>query len=131
MARMQLGDCSDVKPGYAFCDPAGGTGGMTRAAAQILREHQIDPAAMRWHLNDIDPIAAAGAAVNMILWGLGPNTTVWRGDVLAQGDTERRALEEKAAIFKHRDSLLGGVTMIAAIGRAEAMMAGAVADQAA
>ncbi|MEU3559618.1 N-6 DNA methylase [Kitasatospora sp. NPDC006786] len=131
MAHMQLGDCSDVKPGYSFCDPAGGTGGMTRAAAQILREHRIDPATCRWHLNDIDPVAAAGAAVNMILWGLGPNTTVWRGDVLAEGDTERLALEEKAAIFKHRDALLGGATMIAAVGRAEALLTGAAMDQAA
>ncbi|MGW7579683.1 N-6 DNA methylase [Kitasatospora sp. NPDC054768] len=131
MARMQLGDCSDIQPGYSLCDPVGGTGGMIRAAAQVLREHRIDPATCRWHLNDIDPIAAAGEAVNMILWGLGPNTTVWRGDVLAEGDTERLALEEKAALFRHRDNLLGGATMIAAVGRAEAMLAGVAADKAA
>ncbi|MDY0811404.1 N-6 DNA methylase [Kitasatospora purpeofusca] len=131
MARMELGDCSQVGPGFSICDPAAGTGGMVRAAAQLMREHQVDPRTCRWHLADIDPIAAAGAATNMILWDLGPHTTVWCGDTLAQADTERRALEEKAAIFKHRDGVVRDMTMLAAIGGAERMVAGAVAAQAA
>ncbi|MFF8769023.1 N-6 DNA methylase [Kitasatospora sp. NPDC015120] len=131
MARMELGDCSQVEPGFSICDPAAGTGGMVRAAAQLMREHQIDPRTCRWHLADIDPIAAAGAATNLILWDLGPHTTVWCGDTLREAITEQLALEEKAAIFKHRDGIVRDMTMMAAIGGAERMVAAAVSAQAA
>nr|BEK65648.1 hypothetical protein KPHV_28750 [Kitasatospora purpeofusca] len=122
MARMQLGDCSDVGPGFSLCDPAAGTGGLVRAVAQLMREHDIDPRTCRWHLCDLDPIAAAGAATNMLLWDLGPHTTVWRGDTLAQGDTERRALEEKAAIFEHRERLAAATALAHATGQAQRLL---------
>ncbi|KDN85693.1 hypothetical protein KCH_25210 [Kitasatospora cheerisanensis KCTC 2395] len=123
MARQVIGDCSEVKPGHSFCDPAAGTGGMVRAAVQMLRERGIDPATCRWHLCDIDPIAAAGAAVNVLLWKMGPNTTVWCGDTLAQADTERLALEEKARIFEHREDLRWKAATVAAVLQAEELLA--------
>ncbi len=123
MARQIVGDCSEVKPGYSFCDPAAGTGGMLRAVVQMLRERGIDPATCRWHLCDIDPIAAAGAAVNVLLWKLGPNSTVWCGDTLAQADTERLALEEKAQIFEYREELRWKAATVAAVRQAEELLA--------
>ncbi|MCX4749280.1 N-6 DNA methylase [Kitasatospora sp. NBC_01287] len=131
MARLELGDCSQVEPGFSFLEPAGGTGGMLRAAAQHLREHKIDPATCRWHLTEIDPIAAAGAAVNMMLWGMGQNATVWCGDSLAPVDTARLALEEKAGIFEHRDRVESAMAMAFAIGQAERLIAGVTAERAA
>ncbi|MEU5385969.1 N-6 DNA methylase [Kitasatospora cineracea] len=131
MARMQLGDCSQVGPDFSLLEPAAGTGGMVRSLAQALRERQIDPAQCRWHLVELDPIAAAGAAVNMMLWGMGPRTTVWCGNSLAPVDTARLALEEKAELFELRDRMEAGMAMAYAVGKAERLIAGLSMEQAA
>ncbi|MEU8919557.1 N-6 DNA methylase [Kitasatospora sp. NPDC048545] len=131
MARVQLGDCSDVGPGFSVLEPAAGTGGMIRAMAQTMREHRIDPATCRWHLVELDPIAAAGAAVNMMLWGMGMRTTVWCGNSLAPVDTAVLAHEEKVELFELRDRMQAGMAMAYAVGKAERLIAGAVAQKAA
>ncbi|MFC8449526.1 N-6 DNA methylase [Kitasatospora sp. NPDC057223] len=129
MARMQLGDCSDIGPGYSVLEPTAGTGGMVRSVAQAMRERQIDPAQCRWHLVELDPISAAGAAVNMMLWGMGPHTTVWCGSSLAPVDTAKLALEEKAELFELRDRVEASWATAYAIRRTEQLIAGVVAEK--
>ncbi|WP_327073162.1 SAM-dependent methyltransferase [Kitasatospora purpeofusca] len=131
IARMQLGDGSDVGPDFSVLDPTAGTGGMVRSLAQAMRDRQIDPAAYRWHLVDLDPISAAGAAVNMMLWGMGPHTTVWCGNSLAPVDTAVLAQEEKAELFELRERMQMGAATAYAIGKAERLIAGVVAEKAA
>ena len=65
-----------------FSEEACGSGAMARAAAAVLRAEGRDPAEVRWYLNDIDPLAAACAAVNAWLWGLGPHVLIGSVDVL-------------------------------------------------
>lgn len=94
-------------------DPAGGTGGLLRAVAQHLREHDVDPHGWLWHLQEADPLAAAAAAVNTLVWGLGPGTTVIHADTLRQGDLLDRAVAHRTAAEVHRDSALGAASTIA------------------
>ncbi|MFD7639625.1 N-6 DNA methylase [Kitasatospora sp. NPDC059795] len=122
MARVQL-DEGDIGPGFSMLEPTVGTGGMVRAMAQALRERDIDPAQCRWHLVELDPIAAAGAAVNMMLWGMGPRTTVWCGNTLAPVDTAKLAKEEKAELFELRDRMEAGMAVAYAVGRAQQLFA--------
>ena len=87
-------------------DPAMGTGGMFRAVATVMRDQGLDPATVAWVGNDIDSIAVAAAAVNSLLWGLGPNVLLWTGNSLTgdavggyeQALAQRRELLELAAL---------------------------------
>ncbi|MCX5206688.1 SAM-dependent methyltransferase [Streptomyces sp. NBC_00237] len=112
-------DGKKLAPGQSFLDPAAGTGGMMRAAAQNIREQGLDPAAFRWAMVDIDPIAAACAAVNAMVWALGPRVTVACADSLANPRAVEDAHEEARAAFEHRDRILGQLQMVAAVRRAQ------------
>ncbi len=125
MARMSLGDLSDLKPGMRLTDPAAGTGGLMRAAAMILDERGVDPAEFGWQMNDVDPIAAAGCAVNAMLWGLGDDVVVSCGDVLADPGAVERAYEDRRAIREHRDRMVRVGVMAAAVRGAERLIASA------
>ncbi|ANP53679.1 hypothetical protein J2Z21_009366 [Streptomyces griseochromogenes] len=57
-----------AKGGEHIYDPACGSGGLLRSAAQNLREQGLDPADFQWSMCDVDEIAAACAAVNAIIW---------------------------------------------------------------
>ncbi|WP_070018720.1 N-6 DNA methylase [Streptomyces nanshensis] len=107
LAGMTIGD-SPPKNG-ALHEPAGGTSGMFRSAAQHLRHRGIDPHGWAWHLQDKDPIAAAGAAVNMLIWDLGPNTLVACGDTLSEGDLSGKALATRRELEDRRDALFADV----------------------
>ncbi|MEV4604366.1 N-6 DNA methylase [Amycolatopsis sp. NPDC049253] len=72
-----------VEPGQSFCDPVVGTGGLLRAAAQVIRRHGHDPADMVWFGADIDRLAIAATAVNSVVWDLGPSVILYCGDTLA------------------------------------------------
>jgi hypothetical protein len=72
----------DVLPGESVYEPAAGTGGMLRAVAQTLRERGRDPAALRWVAVDIDEVAVACLAVNVMLWGLGTDVLLGVGNSL-------------------------------------------------
>ncbi|WP_220295408.1 N-6 DNA methylase [Streptomyces sp. MBT84] len=89
MAAVPLGSEPPPK-GQWFGEPAGGTGGTFRALAQHLRHLQADPADYGWALNELEPIAAAGAAINSIVWGLGPNVVIAQGDTLGEPDLLQR-----------------------------------------
>ncbi|WP_017626865.1 N-6 DNA methylase [Nocardiopsis chromatogenes] len=65
-------------------EPTAGTGGMLRAAAQTMRNRGRDPASAVWLATDIDPLAVACAAVNSVLWELGPNVLLTVSDSLAE-----------------------------------------------
>ncbi|MFE2587277.1 N-6 DNA methylase [Streptomyces sp. NPDC059378] len=117
MAEMLVGGEPPQK-GQRFHEPAGGTGGMFRALAQQLRHMQADPADYVWVLNELDPLAAAGAAVNAIVWGLGPNTVIACGNTLAERDLLQRALRERQGAFEERDEILGRFEVTEAVQQA-------------
>jgi hypothetical protein len=77
--------------GERFLEPAGGSGGLFRALAQRLRELGGDPADYEWVLIELDGLAAAAAAVNAIVWGLGSRVVVARGDALCDPQVAERA----------------------------------------
>lgn len=120
MAGMTIGT---VPPqvGSWFHEPAGGTGGMFRALAQELRYIDLDPADYKWAINDLDPLAAAGAAVNAIVWGLGPNVVVSCGDALQQGDVVDQAIRERTALIEERNQIVGYLATVEAYGEAMAL----------
>ncbi|MGW3651105.1 N-6 DNA methylase [Streptomyces sp. NPDC000878] len=112
----------DAKPGMSILDPCAGTGGMFRSSAQHLRYKGLDPADFTWFAQEIDPTAAAGCAVNMIVWGLGPMAMVACGDTLAEGDMWNRAVEHRREMEKRRDRMAGAAAMAAAIERAQRLL---------
>lgn len=121
MARMLLDDMP-LEPGMKFDEPAGGTGGMYRATVQVMRERGIDPHQFGWSLTDIDPLAAAGAAVNAILWDLGPHVLIGCGDTLHEGNVYARAAREALESLERRDRLHSQAVFLAAIQKVEALM---------
>ncbi|ONH34195.1 MULTISPECIES: N-6 DNA methylase [Protofrankia] len=82
-------------PGNSVMDPAVGTGGLFRAAAQMLRAHGTDPASLLWFGGDVDELAIACAAVNAVLWELG------RHVVLAVGDSLTDNWQDAALAQRH------------------------------
>lgn len=54
---------------------------------------------------ELDQLSAAGAAVNAIVWDLGPRAVVGSGDVLARADLEQDAFARRRELFGHRDWL--------------------------
>jgi hypothetical protein len=100
IARMTL---TGAKPGQSICDPAAGTGGLLRSAAGQIRAEGNNPHDFLWYACDIDPVAVAGLAVNVHVWDLGAGVVVGCANTLAEGDWDRRAVEEqKAAIEVQR-----------------------------
>ncbi|MEV6840265.1 hypothetical protein AB0N17_38205 [Streptomyces sp. NPDC051133] len=71
---------------------------------------------------DIDQIAASCAAVNSIIWQLGPRVTVACADTLANPNAVEDAMKEARAVFDHRDEVLGKARIIAALRQAEHLM---------
>ncbi|WP_063734415.1 N-6 DNA methylase [Streptomyces sp. RTd22] len=126
MARMMLEDVP-LKPGMAFDEPAGGTGGMYRAAVQVMRDKSIDPHDFGWSLADIDELAAAGAAVNAILWDLGPHVLIACGDTLHEGNLTAKAAQEARESLERRDRLHSQAVFLAAIQKVEALVRGVAA----
>ncbi|MFI1563824.1 N-6 DNA methylase [Streptomyces sp. NPDC020490] len=93
--------------GSTIREPALGTGGMFRSVAQTLRFRGLNPHDYTWLGNDIDRLATACAAVNAILWDLGPKTVIWCADTLATKDAGlTEALDQRAAVIKHRNAVV-------------------------
>ncbi|MEV4741791.1 N-6 DNA methylase [Streptomyces sp. NPDC049555] len=127
ISEIQLAFTGEPRPGEHISDPACGSGGLLRAAAQSMRERGIDPATMRWSGVDVDEIAAACTAVNAIIWSLGPNVTVACADSLIQPNAVEEAMAEARAIIEHRDRLFDQASMIAGIRKAQTLLAQAAA----
>lgn len=120
---------SDIKPGASFREPAIGSGGMFRSVAQRLRELNLNPHDFRWFGNDIDHLSTACAAVNAILWDLGPQTAIWRADTLADHDNAlvTKALAERKAVIEHRNRIVEEARMRATIHHLDRLLQGAAA----
>lgn len=123
MAAQILGRNPDeIHDGYSLLDPCAGTGGMFRSAAQHLRYMGLDPVNYTWFAQEIDPIAAAGCAVNMIVWGLGSKAMVACGDTLSEGDLWPRAIEHRRAMVELRDEAADRMAIAYALGRTQQLL---------
>lgn len=101
----------DVQPGKAFCDDAVGTGGLFRAAAQVVRDRDINPATMTWYGADVDELAVAAAAVNGLIWQLGSNVVLYVGDPLTDSDWQTKAAQQHAQ-FQREVKVLQGLSSV-------------------
>jgi hypothetical protein len=120
---MRSGDLlKDAKGGEHIHDPACGSGGLLRSAAQSLRERGLDPADFQWSMCDVDEIAAACAAVNAIIWGLGPRVTVACDNSLANPNAIEDAWKQARSVIEHRDEVLGKARVIAAVRQAQHLL---------
>ncbi|MFJ4680567.1 N-6 DNA methylase [Kitasatospora sp. NPDC088783] len=110
-ARMRLGHNPPAAGEVA--DLACGTGGMLRPLAQHLRENGVDPHRWRWHLQEKDPIAAAAAAVNTLLWDLGPQATVVCADSLQERSTRAQDAARPPGLDGHHGAVCTAARTIA------------------
>lgn len=92
MAAMTIGVLDE---GESICDPALGTGGMWRGAAVAMRQAGRNPHTVTWVGNDLDHIAIACAAVNAVVWDLGPNVVLDVADTLTEPDWITRAIHKR------------------------------------
>jgi hypothetical protein len=117
-------DPQRIREGYSVLDPCAGTGGMFRSAVNHVRSMGIDPARMTWFAQELDPLAAAGCAVNMIVWGMGPNAMVACGDTLAEGNMWQRAVEHRKFMVERRDDAAAAMAHARAVLRVQQLVAG-------
>lgn len=95
----------------SVCDPAVGTGGLLRAAAEAMREHDRDPTTVTWWGADVDELAVAACAVNALSWQLGSRVVLCVANTLSEGDWPRRAEAQRAEMLQlsrtiRRDKLM-------------------------
>jgi hypothetical protein len=121
LTRLSLGEHPPAE--HSLYEGTGGTGGIFRAAAQHLRDCDVDPRRWTWHLEELDPISAAGAAVNFLIWDLGPHATVTCGDILSDGNLYAQAMAERTAAEAHRAELLEAAQTLIAQRRALRLLA--------
>ncbi|WDN56189.1 N-6 DNA methylase [Streptomyces clavuligerus] len=101
------GDQPPHSPGEWALEPTAGTGGLFRTSAQVLRRNGEDPAERGWVMLELDPLAAAAAAVNTLVWELGPRAFVGCGDVLAQPRLAEETIAQAGEMARHRDDIVG------------------------
>jgi hypothetical protein len=85
---LMLSDGS-IEGGQTGLDPACGTGALLMAKAAQAREDGIDPYMIGWFGIDLDPVAVGLAALNAVVWDLGPFVWLHAGD----GLTDRFVVE--------------------------------------
>lgn len=93
----------DIKPGQSIAEPAAGTGGMLRAAAQVIRRQGMNPGDFWWVANDVSHTAVACLAVNCHVWDLGPRVVIGIADSLAEPGWPERAWREQQEVTRQRD----------------------------
>lgn len=76
-------------------EPTLGCGGAFLAAASVLRQQGRDPATVWWFGQDVDELAVACAAINTVLWDLGPTVVLAVGNSLAEDAAMERAVAER------------------------------------
>ncbi len=118
----------DIAVGGSVHEPAAGTGGMLRAAAQAMRRAGRDPATMRWVAVDIDELAVACMAVNVHLWGLGTDVLLGVGNPLTD-DWQARAEGERAECIELAASIQQYKRMHGLLRTASAIVDYAAAEQ--
>ncbi|WP_436788876.1 N-6 DNA methylase [Yinghuangia sp. YIM S10712] len=120
LVRDSIGELvRHASAGAMFTDPAAGSGGLFRAAADELRDRGLDPADCAWRANDVDPVAAGTCAVNVMLWDLGPDSLVGCFDSLTDPDGMEEARAEALAWLAERDTQLSQLRMLAAVRHAQ------------
>ncbi|MBA8823818.1 hypothetical protein FHX42_001147 [Saccharopolyspora lacisalsi] len=103
--------------GQTVSDPAVGTGGLFRAVAGALRATGRDPTTVTWAGCDVDELAVAAAAVNSLLWNLGPRVLLYAGDVLAEPDWIAHARAQRAEILHLTDTVRRDKQLLIALDR--------------
>ncbi|MFE7121290.1 N-6 DNA methylase [Streptomyces sp. NPDC057654] len=121
MAQMTV-DAGFVKPGMSFCDPAVGSGTMLRSVAQRLRDLGLNTHDFHWYGNDIDALSAGCAAVNAIVWDLGPHCLIGHADSLAPDDDYAKAHAEAKEAFEQRNRYLDTAHTLVAWDQAFALL---------
>ncbi|OIJ97806.1 hypothetical protein BIV25_13450 [Streptomyces sp. MUSC 14] len=121
MANM-LVDKDFAQPGRAFREPAIGSGGMFRSVAQRLRDLGLSTHDFHWYGNDVDSLSAGCAAVNAIIWDLGPRCLIGCADSLAPGDDYAATRAEAKEAFEERDRYVDTARTIVAHRRAFALL---------
>ncbi|MFI9389215.1 N-6 DNA methylase [Kutzneria sp. NPDC052558] len=84
--------------GGTVLEPAVGTGGLLRSAAEAMRAHGGDPTTVRWCAVDIDELAVACLTVNVVLWELGHDVVLGVGDSLADDWLDRALAERRETV---------------------------------
>ncbi len=103
----------------SVCDPAVGTGGLLRAAAQAMRELDRNPTTVTWYGADVDDLAIAACAVNSLIWGLGPYIFLCVANTLSEGDWARRAEAQRAETLQVSEYIRRHKLMIHAVRTAQ------------
>ncbi|MER5546530.1 N-6 DNA methylase [Streptomyces sp. NPDC001233] len=117
-----LVDKDFAQPGMAFREPAIGSGGMFRSVAQRLRDLGLSTHDFHWYGNDIDALSAGCAAINAIIWDLGPRCLIGCADSLAPGDDYAATRAEAKEAFEQRDRYMDTANTIVAHRRAFALL---------
>ncbi|MGP8302026.1 N-6 DNA methylase [Streptomyces inhibens] len=103
-------------------EPAVGSGTMLRSTAQRLRDLQLNPHDYTWYGNDIDSLSAACAAINTIIWDLGPRALIGCADSLVPEDDYAKTIAEARDAFKQRDDYTSTANQIVAYRRASRLL---------
>lgn len=106
--------------GDTVAEPAVGTGGLLRSAAQAMRELDRDPTTVTWWAVDIDALAVACLAVNTVLWELGFNVILGVGNGLTdewmpRALTERNETIQLASQIRQHKAMLGIIASVEAL----------------
>ncbi|MFE4535772.1 N-6 DNA methylase [Streptomyces scopuliridis] len=127
MANMTVD--KDIVPGMSFREPAIGSGTMFRSVAQRLRDLGLNPHDFHWYGNDIDALSAGCAAINAIVWDLGPRCLIGCADSLAPDDDYAKTIAEAKDAFEERDRCMDTATSIVASRRAVRLLDELMADK--
>ncbi|GAA1748601.1 N-6 DNA methylase [Streptomonospora arabica] len=98
VTEMMACSLGTPEEGDSVHEPTAGTGGMLRAAAQNMRSAGRDPATVTWAAVDLDELAIACLAVNVVLWGLGPRVLLGVGSVLTDDWMHRAEAERRETL---------------------------------
>lgn len=115
MSYMLMAGINPAREGQRVMDPAVGTGGLFRAAAQVMRSNGQDPATVSWYGADIDDLAIAACAVNSLLWRLGPRILLCVANTLSEGDWATRAEAQRGEVVKLAETVRRDKLMLAAV----------------
>ncbi|MFE3525364.1 N-6 DNA methylase [Streptomyces sp. NPDC059161] len=121
LAAMTV-DKDFAQPGMSFREPALGSGSMFRSVAQRLRDLGLSTHDFHWYGNDIDSLSAGCAAVNAIVWDLGPRCLIGCADSLAPDDDYAQTRAEAKEAFEQRDRYMDTASTIVAHRRAFALL---------
>lgn len=110
-------------------EPCAGTGGMFRAAALAMREKGRDPTTVEWSAIDIDHLAIACLAVNVVLWDLGYKVLLGVGNSLKGDEWRTRAIAERRETIELVQTIRRDQLMIQAVRDAQALITAVETDR--